>query len=1285
LNPAGFEHFVALELGDTVQLLEEYALLPDHHHSLSASAMKRDSTSESGTEVVSSVSKQLDQDFSSTSVSAPTSLPSDPSTNPSSVTDSASAATATSVNLSATVTTSKPPSAYLGKPKWYRGYVFSSAAGVSPKLGVFPESHIYSRSLNAYKKALASGAIQPPPLPVTQSGIPANGGAVTTLATPAGAVPGAVAPSAASIVPPPSVETAPLRLSGVSLSSATQVPDAGSLDDARSQTTAAASPSQQGQGLFIIVSFIIFNTLYPCNSDLCFLGFVPSLLNIKETGLVVKRTSRPGSFPNNATTNLANNLAPLLNASDASNSSHPPIPNSTRPTHETAAGVREPLADEIAATLREWGDLMKRHLMQRDYTLFNTIKDLFHTLYQGRRQLLSQTLSQEELYKLRRTLVAKLELGNKLQGLDVLVRHPERGHLVGERSSSIVKVMRMHLEMGASKPPKESMGSVKSGTAAMEWALRSSYAALNNPSSSSASGNNPSSSSISAATTGLTYMSGQSAPSSLTKDSMRDPAADVSKLCSLHFELTACTASICLPGEYAELAFFIYNKQESKLVSEEFLVIIDYNGNPRGIGLDDKLGGIVGGGGARLRSLFTDLAARDLCEQTILVCRIVRVGKMNVSDKESVGIISGTAGVSPSAGGGGSPGSLSPAGSAGHLYESAVGYRRPFGCAILELGEVWNSAVSSGALANAAVSPSGAVVGNVAGGSGSASSLLGNVGVDGGIVPREYVMKIYVPSQESNFPVLHELIANKSSGYEISARADQLKVELAVSGVPPPLAQPEILILERTPRLGYPDIIYPGDARNSMYLTLVSGEFSARATALSARNVQVSVQVRLSDGTFIENCILRGLGQFETTYESIVYYHTNTPRWIETLRVDLDPQMFERAHLFFTFRHCSSTAASAPSLAAAMSPNSASADRDKSFFAFAYMPLLRGDHTVINDAQHLLTLYRFDRRLTHPAVYLSYQAGPNILPPAMSSNDNLSAATEALSKAPQLKDAFVVKSLFCSTLMTQSPAILNLLHWRHATAHFRISVETILKDFHFVPDLEVVKFLHGILENIFDMMDSPEIHLYNRLDDLLFQALIFVLSVVLDRRFTAYGVVIDTYIERWFRSTKCWKTMLESFGRLLLEPVKKDVRDAIKVWGYWIRFIVRSGLADQRAAQQPSGTDSPTASIASMASTIGTPAGSKTFAVSLYDMLRGLENLMSLTLPEAILSQTLALQHFPQLLPDLARVYGPVELVSVVVRFADSVRGSKVRLQCFCNMHDVAKHAFIVTLKNYFQ
>ena len=107
----------------------------------------------------------------------------------------------------------------------------------------------------------------------------------------------------------------------------------------------------------------------------------------------------------------------------------PPLP-SLKCGDETKSGGVEPLVDEIACALREWSTLMYVYLSRREYGLFHAVREHIEVLHTARRQLLAQTLSEEEVGKLRRECVARLVKGNVQQGLDVIVRHPGRGGLV---------------------------------------------------------------------------------------------------------------------------------------------------------------------------------------------------------------------------------------------------------------------------------------------------------------------------------------------------------------------------------------------------------------------------------------------------------------------------------------------------------------------------------------------------------------------------------------------------------------------------------------------------------------------------------------------------------------------------------------------------------------------------------------------------------------------------------------------------------------------------------------
>jgi len=54
-----------------------------------------------------------------------------------------------------------------------------------------------------------------------------------------------------------------------------------------------------------------------------------------------------------------------------------------------------------------------------------------------------------------------------------------------------------------------------------------------------------------------------------------------------------------------------------------------------------------------------------------------------------------------------------------------------------------------------------------------------------------------------------------------------------------------------TKKLGFPDIILPGDVRNDLYVTLDRGEFE-RGGKSTSKNIQVTVSVLDGDGNILE-------------------------------------------------------------------------------------------------------------------------------------------------------------------------------------------------------------------------------------------------------------------------------------------------------------------------------------------------------------------------------------------------------------------------------------------------
>lgn len=408
----------------------------------------------------------------------------------------------------------------------------------------------------------------------------------------------------------------------------------------------------------------------------------------------------------------------------------PPRP-SLKSGDDTASGAAQPIIDEIASALREWHTLMFQYLARRDYKLFHTVRDHIEALHLGRRQLLAQTLSTEETVNLRRDCVARLVSGNIVQGLDVIVRHPTWGALVT-------------VDVEGESDPRSWVSAVRM------YAMQTSLAYMNVSQDSKNPTIGPS----------LDYTSVGPLPTpansafpdyARTKGHVRSlgslaPVAErpsTAKFYHIFLDIRAFVASPCAPGETAELFFSLYNKAETRFVTEEFCVILNHNGV---LARDPS---------ARMRTLFTDLAQSDVQDALFLVCRIVRNGALKIANSISSGIPS-DARRGSEASVKGDPNSTSPGWtvtgeiSPGYNANTPVSprgtfsadappaqFRRPFGCAVLELAQLSKMAADESDISST----------------------------------REHTMPIFVPTNEALFSMLHQdIIANNSKEYEKSPR-----------------------------------------------------------------------------------------------------------------------------------------------------------------------------------------------------------------------------------------------------------------------------------------------------------------------------------------------------------------------------------------------------------------------------------------------------------------------------------------------------------------------------------
>ncbi|KAK9764626.1 Deoxycytidine kinase 1 [Basidiobolus ranarum] len=861
-------------------------------------------------------------------------------------------------------------------------------------------------------------------------------------------------------------------------------------------------------------------------------------------------------------------------------------PSASRMTaYTTTGGFSEPLADFIASVLKEWCSFLQIYLKKREYVLFSQVKYLMATLFKGRRQLLSQTLSLEDLNKLRVELIHTILSGNKLQGLDSIVLHKEKGFPINEADFSLTTLYRNHVELA---------GNDNNGVESTR---------LTSPNQSPLGLN-----------------------SALARKKLSKSTADTfSNLYHLFFDLKAFVASICSTGEYTELQFCLFNKTTSKIITEEFLIVLTSQGMPRD---SNRIG--------RLHTLFTDLSYKDISDQIYLICRIVRVGRTLLLEKSKDGIDFPSSSSNDIAYRGNSTNSkISP---------EPISYRRPFGCAVLAVSDILQANDQVGTL-------------------------------------RESVAKIFIPLNDSTFSTLHESIINQTGEYEKSSRAENICVSFRVfQGQAQSLIRehPTLLFdIPLTPKLGFPDVILPGDNRNAMHLTISCGEFQ-QGRRTTAKNIQVKAEVRLNtgNGAALNNAICRGSGEANVTeYESVIFYHSNNPRWDESIKIEVTPDIFKNAHIFFTFRHCSSKGQSGSTISIGKDKSS-----DNNIFAFAFLPLsLDNHHTIVSDDIHSLTLYKYDSKTVASTSYLTrstHVPRSHIL----SSFDSLDLIknSNASSGLSALKDSFTVKTFLCSTKLTHSEALVNLLHWKEALLT-RHDMRSILKNFTFIGELEIVKFLQDIFDVLFELLGAPPSSFQHgntstkqrshqrqpsisgtdpTLDDLVFAALVFVLNIVSDRRFTNFRPVLDMYIENHFSSPRAAQHLITAMRKLLSDPTDSSkamgLRSSIKAWEYLFKLVVKSWGIQKAEEKGKIITDS----SGSLSPTIAenTEDSETKFKASLWGLFEDINRLMSLTDPLSVLgTQTIALQHYHTIFDDLVSRFPNNELTDISISFVNSV------------------------------
>ncbi|XP_034517136.1 dedicator of cytokinesis protein 5 isoform X2 [Ailuropoda melanoleuca] len=796
-----------------------------------------------------------------------------------------------------------------------------------------------------------------------------------------------------------------------------------------------------------------------------------------------------------------------------------------RGQHETVIPGELPLVQELTSTLREWAVIWRKLYVNNKVTLFRQLQQMTYCLIEWRSQILSGTLPKDELAELKKKVTAKIDHGNRMLGLDLVVRD-DNGNILDPDETSTIALFKAH-EV-ASKRIEEKIQEEKSVLQNLDLRGQSVFSAVH--------------------TYGL----------------------------YVNFKNFVCNI-----GEDAELFMALYDPDQSTFISENYLIRWGSNGMPKEI---EKLN--------NLQAVFTDLSSTDLIRPRIsLVCQIVRVGHMELKEGK----------------------------------KHTCGLRRPFGVAVMDITDIIHGKVDDEEKQHFIP--------------------FQQIAMETYIRQRQLIMSPLITSHVTgeNEPltsVLNKVIAAK----EVNHKGQGLWVSLKL--LPGDLTQVQknfSHLVDRSTaiarKMGFPEIILPGDVRNDIYVTLIHGEFD-KGKKKTPKNVEVTMSVYDEEGKLLEKAIHPGAGyEGISEYKSVVYYQVKQPCWYETVKVSIAIEEVTRCHIRFTFRHRSSQE---------------SRDKSERAFGVAFVKLMNPDGTTLQDGRHDLVVYKGDNKKMEDAKFYLTLPGTKIEMEEKEVQASKTLANFTASK-DSTKDSFQIATLICSTKLTQNVDLLGLLNWRSNSQNIKHNLKKLME----VDGGEIVKFLQDTLDALFNiMMEMSDNETY---DFLVFDALVFIISLIGDIKFQHFNPVLETYIYKHFSATLAYVKLSKVLNFYVANADDSSKTEllfaALKALKYLFRFIIQSRVLYLRFYGQSEDGDE--------------------FNNSIRQLFLAFNMLMDRPLEEAVKIKGAALKYLPSIINDVKLVFDPVELSVLFCKFIQSIPDNQlVRQKLNCMTKIVESNLF---------
>ena len=425
----------------------------------------------------------------------------------------------------------------------------------------------------------------------------------------------------------------------------------------------------------------------------------------------------------------------------------------------------------------------------------------------------------------------------------------------------------------------------------------------------------------------------------------------------------------------------------------------------------------------------------------------------------------------------------------------------------------------------------------------------------------------------------------------------------------------------QAPKMGFSSA--PTKPRSDIYITLKEPRLPDGAlfshpergflqlnSSLAMENLQLTLEVRKSDGQRVDKCIFpTSESTGHTAWRSMSVARGGS--WGQTFRLAIPVEDVPTAHVIMSI-------ADAPGFP----------------FALCWMPLWCNG-AFLQDGLHLPLLHLYDKATSSTqngrGAYLD-------LPWDAKAKDSLKFESVAGPMA-----MLSMESYLCSTVLSQDQVVLSILRWREQSDS---DLLVLLRQLVFVPEIEIVKHVSDLFDSLFaiivDRSGSDEF------EDLVFAALVTVLGIVHDRRFRL-GPLVNEYAEVRFNFPFATPCLTRSYLRIIMKPPdyqnSRQLNAALKVGQQIIKFILVA--RKQQMIKELS---------------IGVTKTHATFNRNFKQIFSALEFKIRDQSAKAIGSKTILVQHVHTWFPELRLCFSEEESLDITISFIDACEDVQGRL-----------------------